>query len=407
MYLFLKKEIKQNYIPCSGKEFVGIIYKKNEIDIYYPKFYKLSEENKEDVYDLLKAIVLTKRSTRKYNVYKQSTGYFDFPLESYDWIWKHYKKNGRYFEKECRYKENGFGKIDWKKTLKQIPSLINDNFQYLNTINKSYKNTETIMTDIYSFCVCESYEKVQWMFEKNYPDICRVNKKISKSLLRIFKDTLLIRLSSTFDDDLKQLFTHMLNVINGCNSGQSENQVFGIESFDMVFEKMIYTVFHNVGNISSYYPKAFYKKTNDLAYLEQASSLREDTIFIDENQKLFIIDSKYYCDSYPQVESISKQIVYGEYIENNHKKLSKLKPYKKDQIINVFLLPRESKNSSEIFSTNFVYATADWKNGNKLYEKIMCIEVDLCYLIKNWNKNNTSVFQAKFVKIIDSFLNAF
>lgn len=405
MSVFNNTEININFFPCSGKEFVGLIFKKNEIDVYHPKYYFLGNENREDIYNFLKAIVLTKRSTRKYSIYNQRTGFFDFPLESYDWIWKHYKKYGRYFENVFKYRKNGFGKIDWKKTIRQIPDYINDNFQYLNTINKSFAGSETIMTDIYTFCVCESYEKVQWMFQKTCPEILYSKKNISKRLLKEYKEIVLTRLSNTFNDDLKTLLLHMLNIIDGCNGGSLNQQVFGIESFDMVFEKMIYTVFHNVGDISKYYPKAFYTKINSENNPSPASSMREDTIFIDENQRLYIIDSKYYCDSFPQTESISKQIVYGEYIEMNHKKLSKLVPFKKEQIINIFLRPKEHDNNSLIISTDFIYAYSDWKaNNTKKYEKILCLDIDLKFLIDNWNKNTNSIFKMQLVEAVDSFL---
>lgn len=128
------------------------------------------------------------------------------------------------------------------------------------------------------------------------------------------------------------------------------------------------------------------------------SALRPDTIMITdkgkENQKTFVLDSKYYrygeskqLNHLPMSGSIIKQIAYAEYIENKENQ-GKLKQSK--SIHNAFIMPFESKNSS--INMKFVgSAYTDYKTGDKPYYKIKTILIDTKWLMENHNRNNKMI----------------
>ena len=136
------------------------------------------------------------------------------------------------------------------------------------------------------------------------------------------------------------------------------------------------------------------------------SALRPDTIMITdkdtENQKTFVLDSKYYrygeskqLNHLPMSGFIIKQIAYAEYIENKEKE-GKLKHSK--SIHNAFIMPFESKDSS--INMKFVgSAYTDYKTGDKPYYKIRAILIDTKWLMENHNRNDKMI--AELAELIE------
>ena len=129
------------------------------------------------------------------------------------------------------------------------------------------------------------------------------------------------------------------------------------------------------------------------------SALRPDTIMITdkdtENQKTFVLDSKYYrygeskqLNHLPMSGFIIKQIAYAEYIEKKAN-LGELK-HKSKAIYNAFIMPFESKKADE--NMKFVgSARTDYKAGDKSYYKIKAILVDTKWLMENHNRNDKMI----------------
>ena len=129
------------------------------------------------------------------------------------------------------------------------------------------------------------------------------------------------------------------------------------------------------------------------------SALRPDTIMITdkgtENQKTFVLDSKYYrygesrqLNHLPMSGSIIKQIAYAEYIEKKENR-GELK-HKSKAIYNAFIMPYESKDPS--INMKFVgSAYTDYKTGDKSYYKIKAILVDTKWLMENHNRNDKMI----------------
>ena len=129
------------------------------------------------------------------------------------------------------------------------------------------------------------------------------------------------------------------------------------------------------------------------------SALRPDTIMITdkgtENQKIFVLDSKYYrygeskqLNHLPMSGSIIKQIAYAEYIEKKENR-GELK-HKSKAIYNAFIMPYESRNADE--NMKFVgSAHTDYKTEDKPYYKIKAILIDTKWLIENHNRNDKMI----------------
>ena len=103
------------------------------------------------------------------------------------------------------------------------------------------------------------------------------------------------------------------------------------------------------------------------------------------NQKIFILDSKYYKYGVsrfdydlPGTGSIIKQFAYAEYVENSPPSLpNEVKEVlNKDEIYNAFILPGENKSDSKLHY--FGYSYADYKNETqKSYSKIFGFTLDI------------------------------
>ena len=156
-------------------------------------------------------------------------------------------------------------------------------------------------------------------------------------------------------------------------------------------------------NKTKYYPHCYWEidgKEYSSDHLEfKQSALRPDTIMITdkgtENQKTFVLDSKYYrygesrqLNHLPMSGSIIKQIAYAEYIENKENS-GELK-HKSKSIYNAFIMPYESRKADE--NMKFIgSAYTDYKTGDKSYYKIKAILVDTKWLMENHNRNDKMI----------------
>ena len=160
-------------------------------------------------------------------------------------------------------------------------------------------------------------------------------------------------------------------------------------------------------NKDKFYPKVFWKLENSQNPFtfnndSKRNSLRPDTIMITnrgtENQKIFVLDSKYYRygqtknpNHLPDSSSVVKQIAYAQYIENTEKNSipDKIKSYiKTNQIYNAFIMPGKKDDDFKYIG----YVTADYvPEDEKSYHKIHGILLDIRSLINHHTKSNEKI----------------
>lgn len=384
--------------------FVGIKYENESLRINFPLGYKRAsteEELKKDVLNLIgvlsslsdanESFIQTQKMARKENVV--------FPIHAYLYLIKDFLTSGYYFEKEVVYTKSSNGKANWAKTARQVkPLLQDDSVFYTEFITRKVKHNENeLISQIHQYCVWESFSKIGWLFSSFVPVKPRI--KFNKSL---FLSIIKTKLSQTFNEKTMLLFNYLIDVIEFLDkSSESKNFTYGTNEFEYIWESMVDSAFGEK-NKTKYYPHCYWeidgKKYSSDQLEFKHSALRPDTIMITdkgtENQKTFVLDSKYYrygeskhLHHLPMSGSIIKQIAYAEYIENkeNEGNLTHSK-----SIYNAFIMPYESKDSS----VNMKYvgsARTDYKPGDKSYYKIKAILIDTKWLIENHNRNDKMI----------------
>lgn len=400
-------------IPANGKKdnsFVGIKIRNNKIEFHYPETYVLSNDDellRNDILAILRTISLSGTLSEDKSSYNTDfNGDFVFPIKSYLWIINDYLLHGRYENKEKVFEVNTKGKINWKRTIKSNPIINNGNVIYTDIVYERKNQKDNILTEIYNVCVKVSIDNIGWLYNLtfdtngiNYDQLLNIRKKT-------YISTLKTEISHTFEDTKKIRLQNMLNVIMGLDENMSDTNdiVYGVDSYENVYERMIDNMFSNIKNIKEFYPSATWDLIKEKKP-KNSSNLRPDTILIKDN-KVYILDAKYYrygttfsISDIPETTSIQKQITYGEYIK-------KVKIGIYDDVFSAFVMPYskikniyndELKNNMEFVGI----ATAKWYDStNTNSRRIAGILIDTNYLINNWiNKDEDNL--NSIIKLIE------
>ena len=234
---------------------------------------------------------------------------------------------GYYKEKEIQYKRGTSGKINWSRTIKQIRPLIsNDNAYYIEFITrKTNHKQDDLLSKIHRYCVYECFEKLGFIFSSYMPP--KPELKLNKNLFNI---VLKSKASNTFNESNLILFKNMLNVINYVeNNNETKNYIYGTNNFHVIWEALIDEVYGE-DDKTNYYPNIYWKLKNsdiNISNIQKKNSLRPDTIMItnhgQDNQKIYVLDSKYYQYGYtkniyifPVSSTIVKPISSAHFIYN-------------------------------------------------------------------------------------------
>lgn len=395
-------------IAATGKldnQFVGIKIFNNKIEFHYPETYHLSDNDdglRKDIIAILRTVSLAKIKTSDMSSY--NTGHnngYEFPIGAFLWIINDYLTYGRYENREKIY-EHGFkGKVNWKRTMCSNPVVSNGNVIYTDIISEKKSQKDNLLTEIYFFCVQKAVDSIGWLygitFDSDGIDYYRLfNGKKYLSAINT-------ELSHTFDDHKKIRLQNMRNIIVGLDDNMINTRevIYGVDSYDYVYERMIDTMFSNVDNIREFYPNAEWDlvlRTDPV----KSTNLRPDTIIIrtdpDTGKKfVYIIDAKYYrygttfnSGDMPETTSIQKQITYGEYI-----KASKQGQY--ENVYSAFILPysKETNIHKDRFNHDFEFVgigRARWFTEDETEEaanrRIAAILIDTKFLINNWVRKN-------------------
>lgn len=376
--------------------FIGIKIKNNRIDFYYPETYNFDESSvvnsRNDILAILYTISIAKtHSDSRIKVESSFSNNEAIPLLSYLWIIRDYLTNGFYVNREKVLKKNQRGKIDWKRTLNGQPIISKGNVVYCDIFVSVKNDLDNIIVEIHKCCVKKSLDVLGWLFGINSSNYIET-KPFYKEIKNIYIDTLRKELSQTFDDEKKVGLSHMLSIIEGLGYDQNSNEiVYGVDSYAYIFERMINSIFGN-RDATKFNPSAnWFMKSNDFKTPFASSDLRPDTILIKDNIA-YILDSKFYRYGYtadnrdlPETTSIQKQITYGDFIKNNKIGCAIKK------VRNAFILPYNKNNNKFGFNENIEYigySKTDYRKGEEEHEIVHAFLIDLKYVIGTWNKRN-------------------
>lgn len=375
------------------EDFVGIYFdfdetlQTNRPYITFPYGYHFSTND--DILCLIKVLSDYHNENQEFEVNSSNNhNNIGFPIYSYIFIIQDYLKNGYYYEREIIYKKQNHGKINWGRTIKKEQAIIQNNgVIYLTMQAKTHQySNEYLMTQISQHCVYESFVKMGWFYGLSLPT--KPNHKFNKTL---FVATLQDKLSKTNKDFDKQLFQSMLNVLNAIDEYQNNTHyfTFGTRRFEKVWEFLVDKAFGTEfgEQKAKYFPKASWQLNNQVN--KTTNSLFPDTIGI-ENKDIYVIDAKYYrygvtnnIKHLPEISSITKQITYAQYIENQ---------FDFKNIYNIFVLPFNAKKSQSSIYFHIGCAVADWVNDKNDYKYIDTILVDCQYLMKNYHSKQLQNF---------------
>ena len=365
--------------------FVGIKCEKGDYSIHFPLGFHVSDTDKElrkDILLLLNAIKETtmKKESETYSDFR-TYSQLDFPFQAFLAVIYDYYNRGYYREQEMIYNTSKRGKIDWNRTIKtQKPSMQEGQAFYLEFVTKrnSIKENELI-TLIHEYCVYDSFEKIGWLFTDKLPTRPRL-----KFNYKLFKSVIREKLSRTFNDKNKKLFRNMLAIIDyEGEENDHRKYIYGTNRFEYVWEMMINQVF-GIRDKERFFPKTKCRLEREYSN----ANLEPDSIML-YNDKIYILDAKYYKFGQtglpwdlPESTAINKQITYGEYVAES-KKFDK--EFGKDRIVyNAFIMPYDSRNQKWNSGSNIISigdAVSDWKTGEKIYEHVQGILVDVKYLM--------------------------
>lgn len=387
----MNKDINIIYVE-KANDFIGFNIDKNGVTVYAPQSFRKEDKYKSDLIALLKSISLAKTKEIEKNKKGPDKSNNIWPVESYLWIVRDYLENGFYYNREKTYSNSNSGKIDWKKTLKQVPIFSNGNIIYDKLVTSKMAASNDLVAEIYKLCLKHSVSKIGWLYNFDFNIEAQQFVSISEMVSIIKKE-----IDNTFDDVKRMRFNHMLKIINSSEGSRVDSNIFtyGIENYYYVFETMIDMLFDGLEEKKKkkYNPNGYWQLNNQEE--TKASSLRPDTILKREG-KTYIIDSKMYqfgathkIEDLPETQSLQKQITYGDYVS---------KIDNTSEIRNAFILPYDKRKEFNDNVSIIKYhdgdlayigeAHVDWRKEESKtdYDRIYAYLIDFNYLLRNYKR---------------------
>lgn len=372
--------------------FVGLKFDNGNFELHFPLGFNCSayeDELRKEILLLLSVLAHhNKREDAESGKLREAFAQTNAPLASYIYVIKDFVHRGYYKECIVEYTSSKKGKINWNRTIKhKKPIISNGDIIYLDFITKkNVVNENDILTMIHQYCVYRSFWVIGWLFTDFMPS--KPDIPFNRSW---FSSTLKKKLATTFNDQNKQLFQHLLKIVNAEPDTGLESQgfTFGTNRFEYVWESMIDAVFGSP-NKADYFPKTTWLVEKREPY--QMASLEPDTIMV-HRDNVFVLDAKYYkfgntrrLTDLPESTSINKQITYGEYIAEDERYKKLHGPNMK--VYNAFIMPFDSERWQAANKHYIGDAVSSWKHGNAEYENIKGILLDVKHLMKIANGND-------------------
>ena len=337
-----------------SNEFVGMRIEDGEINLYVPQVFRKEQNYKRDLLLFLKSISLIGNPDKE-KLNKGSDDTKDFwPINSYLWMIQDYLENGFYYNREKIYTNSFSGKIEWKRTLKQMPIYSDGNIIYDKLVTSKMMASNDLIAQIYKLCLKQSVDKIGWIYNCNFKIEVQQIVSTSEMISVVRKE-----LNNTFDDMKRMRFNHMLKILKTTEGNKmiSNKYTYGIKNYYYVFETMVDKLFDGIkeSEKKKYNPNGYWQLNNQDPRL--ASSLRPDTI-LKRDGATYILDAKMYQ--------------YG--VTHNVNDLNTLK-----------------YNDGNL--AYFGQAYTDWRNTEdpKDYEKVYAFGIDFNYLLENYNRPDYAI----------------
>lgn len=408
----MNKDVK--IVPVDkSNSFVGIKIDEGIVKVFVPKVFREDEDWKKDIRLFLKSIEIAKtKNTENINKGSNNTDNV-WPIDSYLWLINDYLENGLYYNREKKISRSNSGKIEWKRTLQQVPIYSDGNIIYDQLITSKMTPANDMITHIYKLCLRQGIDKIGWLFNYNFHIQIDQIVSIKEMIMRVRKE-----LNETFDDIKRIRFNHMLNILKTTEGDNmlSSHYSYGITNYYYVFETMVDMLFDGItgDEKKKYDPNGYWQLNGQSRFL--ASRLRPDTI-LKRNDKTYILDAKMYQygathdrSKLPETQSLQKQITYGDFVSNN---------LMDKNIRNAFILPynkylKSFINDPDALKYNdsnlvyFGYAYVDWRDDEDFqdYDNIYAFGIDFNYLLNNYKNPDYEIIN-QFCKVIEENIKTY
>lgn len=402
----MNKDVK--IVPVDkSNSFVGIKIDEGIVKVFVPRVFREDEDWKKDIRLFLKSIKIAKTKNTE-NINKGSNNIDNaWPIDSYLWLINDYLENGLYYNREKKISRSNSGKIEWKRSLQQVPIYSDGNIIYDQLITSKMTPANDMITHIYKLCLRQSVDKIRWLFNYNFHIQIDQLVSIKEMIMRVRKE-----LNETFDDIKRIRFNHMLNILKTTEGDNmlSSHYSYGITNYYYVFETMVDMLFDGISGDEKkkYDPNGYWQLNGQNRFL--ASRLRPDTI-LKRKDKTYILDAKMYQygathdrSKLPETQSLQKQITYGDFVSNN---------LMDKNIRNAFILPYNKCLKSFINDPGAIkyndfnlvylgYAYVDWRDDEDFqdYDNIYAFGIDFNYLLNNYNKPDYEIIN-QFCEVIE------
>mgnify|MGYP001045721970 CR=1 FL=1 len=375
--------------------FVGIRSDGGPIEVCFPVGYHLGKTDaaqKKDIQLLIRVLArfsgMKEKLLPRLLINKPET--VNFPVQAYMTVLNEYYHRGYYTENERIYTANGNGPKNWPRTIKTQRAYPQDgSFLYLTAVaQESRVDTANYITKINEFCVDEAYKKIGFLFSAD-----RVRKPLIPFDEKRFVMALKEKLRRENNDKNKALFSGMIDMIQYAGQkGRNAGFFFGTNDFEYVWERLIDFNFGE-DNKNFYFPRTWWYLGTEGKH---AKSLLEPDTVMKADDKVFILDAKYYRygDSkdpaeLPRSTSINKQITYGEYVATDPK--FKDENGQAPPVYNVFLMPFNKNGPVFPSKENMLHigeARGDWKDSGASYERVQGVLLDMKWMMTRTVKHN-------------------
>lgn len=402
----MNKDVK--IVPVDkSNSFVGIKIDEGIVKVFVPKVFREDEDWKKDIRLFLKSIEIAKtKNTENINKGSNNTDNV-WPIDSYLWLINDYLENGLYYNREKKISRSNSGKIEWKRTLQQVPIYSDGNIIYDQLITSKMTPANDMITHIYKLCLRQSIDKIGWLFNYNFHIQIDQIVSIKEMIMRVRNE-----LNETFDDIKRIRFNHMLNILKTTEGDNmlSSHYSYGITNYYYVFETMVDMLFDGIARDEKkkYDPNGYWQLNGQSRFL--ASRLRPDTI-LKRNDKTYILDAKMYQygathdrSKLPETQSLQKQITYGDFVSNNlmdkNIRNAFILPYNK--CLKSFINDPDAVKYNDSNLVYFGYAYVDWRDDEDFqdYDNIYAFGIDFNYLLNNYKNPDYEIIN-QFCKVIE------
>lgn len=217
-------------------DFVGLILKKDEVLLSFPKHFSYSNLSPEHKSRTMKEILLliAKGVSSSYDERNSK----NFPLDSYLAVQDYYKKYGLHFVTVKERRKGYGGRIDWRRTIRKSDKILQENgLVFLPFVTVKVKNVSEFLADCMEFVLNYTYQ----LFSDYLDFLTPYKRKPRNSIFSNFNQSVkeLKKIRNQFFKDTEKALIDALVKFFEWRANQSDKVTIATTRFENYWESMI------------------------------------------------------------------------------------------------------------------------------------------------------------------------